>query len=106
MQTADDAQRAVIMFNNLTFLGSRIRVKIDRVLHAMQAADSYAMSAAGLGRNENLGSGVEPVKVGVYQSWADEMTAQVKAVDTFKPLVIDGSGLNKSVENLSITAPT
>ncbi|KAJ5143569.1 uncharacterized protein N7515_002356 [Penicillium bovifimosum] len=105
MQSAEDAQRALILFNNLTFLGSRIRVKIDLISHAMQDADIDGMPAAGL-VHEGFGAVVDPVKRGVYRSWADEMTARVRAIDTSKPLVIDGSGLNKSVENLSITSST
>ncbi|KAJ5542576.1 Nucleotide-binding alpha-beta plait [Penicillium sp. DV-2018c] len=105
MQSAEDAHRALIMLNNLTFLGARIRVKLDLTSYAMQGADFDAMSPASL-VHEAVGPAVEPVKGGVYQSWAKEVTAQIKAVDTSKPLVIDGSGLNKSVENLSIAAPT
>lgn len=40
------------------------------------------------------------------QSWADEMTAEANAVGVSKPLVIDGSGLKKSVEISPISAPT
>ncbi|KAJ5170896.1 Nucleotide-binding alpha-beta plait [Penicillium coprophilum] len=102
MQTADEAQCAVTMFNNLNFMGSRIRVKVDREPHLTRAVScDRALGGAG---SDTAGS--VPGTVDMCQSWADEMTAEANAANACKPLVIDGSGLNRSVEMLSISAPT
>lgn len=100
MQTADEAQCAVTMFNNLTFMGSRIRVKVDRRSHLARAVSFDA----GFPGSDTAGS--VPDNRDTCQSWADEMTAEAHAVDVCKPLVIDGSGLNRSIEILSTSAPT
>ncbi|CAI7572055.1 unnamed protein product [Penicillium viridicatum] len=100
MQTADEAQCAVTMFDNLSFMGSRIRVKVDRGEHLARAV-SFDRGCAG---SDTAGS--VPGNGDTYQSWADEMTAEANAVDSCKPLVIDGSGLNRSAEVLSTSAPT
>lgn len=100
MQTADEAQCAVTMFNNLSFMGSRIRVKVDRGSHLARAV-SFDGGCAGLDT-----AGSVPGSGDTCQSWADEMTAEANAVDSCKPLVIDGSGLNRSGEVLSTSAPT
>jgi RNA recognition motif-containing protein len=77
MHSWEEAKRAVTMFNNMFFMGSRIRVKIDR------------------GRVGSSDSGVAGSEVEEEEavSWADEMSALEK--DACKPLVIDGSGLNR-----------
>ncbi|OQE03167.1 hypothetical protein PENSOL_c001G04689 [Penicillium solitum] len=100
MQTADEAQCAVTMFNNLSFMGSRIRVKVDRGSHLARAV-SFDGGCVG---SDTAGS--VPDNGDTCQSWADEMTAGAHAVDNCKPLVIDGSGLNRSSEILSTSAPT
>ncbi|KAJ5787943.1 Nucleotide-binding alpha-beta plait [Penicillium paradoxum] len=105
MQTAEEAQCAVTMFNNLTFMGSRIRVKIDRGAHIMRTGSFDRMSSGGSDTNSSVGSGVEGSGE-MGQSWAEEMTVQAKPVNSCKPLVIDGSGLRRSVHNLSTSAPT
>ncbi|KAJ5943047.1 hypothetical protein N7516_003215 [Penicillium verrucosum] len=100
MQTADEAQCAVTMFNNLSFMGSRIRVKVDRRSHLARAVSFDG----GFPGSDTAGS--VPDNGDTCQSWADEMTAEAHAVDVCKPLVIDGSGLNRSIEILSTSAPT
>ncbi|OQD71165.1 hypothetical protein PENPOL_c001G06765 [Penicillium polonicum] len=100
MQTADEAQCAVTMFDNLSFMGSRIRVEVDRGSHLARAV-SFDRGCAG---SDTAGS--VPGIGDTCQSWADEMTAEANAVDSCKPLVIDGSGLNRSGEVLSTSAPT
>lgn len=77
MHSGEEANRAVTMFNNMFFMGSRIRVKIDR------------------GRVGSFDSGVTGSEEGEEEagSWADEMSALEK--EACKPLVIDGSGLNR-----------
>ena len=102
MQTADEAQCAVTMFNNLSFFGSRIRVKVDRGSRLTRAVRVDGM----LGGAGSDTAGSVPGNGDMCQSWADEMTAEVNAVDVSKPLVIDGSGLKRSVESSPISAPT
>jgi hypothetical protein len=100
MQTADEAQCAVTMFNNLSFMGSQIIVKVDHGSHLARAVSFDGGCAA----SDTAGS--VPGGGDTSQSWADEMTAEANAVDSCKPLVIDGSGLNRSGEGLSTSAPT
>ncbi|KAJ5964910.1 Nucleotide-binding alpha-beta plait [Penicillium vulpinum] len=104
MQTADEAQCAVTMFNNLSFMGSRIRVKVDRDSHLTRAVSFDGVGAGACSGSDTAGS--VPGTGDTYQSWAEEMASEVNVVDTCKPLVIDGSGLNRSVEILSTSAPT
>ncbi|OQE42327.1 hypothetical protein PENCOP_c004G00678 [Penicillium coprophilum] len=102
MQTADEAQCAVTMFNNLSFMGSQIKVKVDRESHLTRAVSCDRV----LGGTGSDTAGSVPGTADMCQSWADEMTAEANAVDACKPLVVDGSGLNRSVEMLSMSAPT
>lgn len=106
MQTAEDAQRAVTMFNNMSFMGSRIRVKVNRGSHIKRNKSFDGVPSSGPGTHYSMISGVKSVNRQTCRSWADEMTAQAKAGDSCKPLVIDGSGLNKSVDIMSTPAPT
>lgn len=103
MQTADEAQCAVTMFNNLSFMGSRIRVKVDRGEYLTRAVSVDGVLGACAGSDT---AGSVPGNADTCQSWADEMTAEANAVDVCKPLVIDGSGLNRSGDILSTSAPT
>lgn len=103
MQTADEAQCAVTMFNNLSFMGSRIRVKVDRGEYLTRAVSVDGVLGACAGSDT---AGSVPGNADTCQSWADEMTAEANAVDICKPLVIDGSGLNRSGDILSTSAPT
>ena len=103
MQTADEAQCAVTMFNNLSFMGSRIRVKVDRGSHLTRALSVDGVLSASAGSDT---AGSVQGNGDTCQSWAEEVTAEANAVNVFKPLVIDGSGLNRSVEVFSTSAPT
>lgn len=103
MQTAEEAQRAVTMFNNLTFMGSRIRVKIDRGPHIMRTGSFDRSSSAGSETTSSAGS-MDPAS-DMGQTWGDETTV-AKPVYSCRPLVIDGSGLNRAVNRLSRSAPT
>lgn len=90
MQTNEEAYRAVTMFNNVMFMGSRIRVKLARAHPARNASfDSSSIDSST--------SGDEQV------SWADEMTTLDKIA--CKPLVIDGSGMSRS-GSMCMSAPT
>ncbi|KAJ5228940.1 hypothetical protein N7489_009648 [Penicillium chrysogenum] len=103
MQTADEAQCAVTMFNNMSFMGSRIRIKVDRGSHLTRAASVDGVLGACAGSDT---AGLVPGSGDTCQSWADEMTADANTVDISKPLVIDGSGLNRSPGGFSTSAPT
>ncbi|KAJ5824652.1 Nucleotide-binding alpha-beta plait [Penicillium robsamsonii] len=105
MQTADEAQCAVTMFNNLSFMGSRIRVKINRDSHITRSVSYDRVLGAGIDAGSDTAGSV-PGNGDTCQSWADEMTAETNVADVCKPLVIDGSGLNRSVEITSMSAPT
>ncbi|KAJ5502869.1 Nucleotide-binding alpha-beta plait [Penicillium fimorum] len=105
MQTAEEAQCAVTMFNNLSFMGSRIRVKIDRDSHITRAVSCERVLGAGVDAGSDTAGSV-PGNRDMCQSWADEIAAEANVVDVCKPLVIDGSGLNRSVDILSMSAPT
>ncbi|KAJ6180034.1 hypothetical protein N7519_010495 [Penicillium mononematosum] len=103
MQTADEAQCAVTMFNNMSFMDSRIRVKVDRGSHLTRAVSVDGVLGACAGSDT---AGSVPGNGDTCQSWADEMTSEANTVDVSKPLVIDGSGLNRSAEVFSTSAPT
>ncbi|CAG8890188.1 unnamed protein product [Penicillium egyptiacum] len=90
MQTADEAQCAVTMFNNLSFMGSRIRVKVDCGSHLTRAVNVDEVLGACAGSDT---AGSVPGDGDTCQSWAEEMSAEANSVDISKPLVIDGSGL-------------
>lgn len=102
MFSADEAHCAVTMFNNMTFMGSRIRVRVNRGFHAGRSGSwdgtmggqriSTTLDLNELRRCEDVHTPPKPSK---------------KAVDSFQPLVVDGSGLtNKSLGALSTSAPT
>ncbi|CAG8010365.1 unnamed protein product [Penicillium salamii] len=91
MQTSEEAQRAVTMFNNIKFMGSRIRVRIDR------GPPTRGSSLSSAGTDSSASETDDSL------SWADEMSSlETKAC---KPLVIDGSGKSRS-DVLCTSAPT
>ncbi|KAJ5342670.1 Nucleotide-binding alpha-beta plait [Penicillium brevicompactum] len=91
MQTNEEAQRAVTMFNNTKFMGSRISVRLDRG----PPSRGSRLSSSG---TDSLTS-----ESGDSLSWADEMCGLEQR--TCKPLVIDGSGKSRS-DMLCTSAPT
>ncbi|KAJ5339840.1 Nucleotide-binding alpha-beta plait [Penicillium brevicompactum] len=91
MQTNEEAQRAVTMFNNTKFMGSRISVRLDRG----PSSRGSRLSSSG---TDSLAS-----EGGDSLSWADEMCGLEQR--TCKPLVIDGSGKSRS-DMLCTSAPT
>lgn len=91
MQKNEDAQRAVTMFNNIRFMGSRISVRLDR---GPSSCGSRLSSSGTDSLTSDAGDSV---------SWADEMSGlEQKAC---KPLVIDGSGKPRA-DVLCTSAPT
>ncbi|CEJ53973.1 Putative RNA binding protein [Penicillium brasilianum] len=105
MHTVDDAKRVVNTFNGMMFIGSRIRVRMD---HSLDVP-----------RRESWDGVVERNKTDRTEQTASEKSSECsgcgqdvyfpepKRIDPHKPLVVDGSGLQKkSLEFLSTSAPT
>ncbi|KAJ5769801.1 Nucleotide-binding alpha-beta plait [Penicillium nucicola] len=85
MRTAEEAQRAISMFNNIVFMNSRVYARFDR-------RDSLDSSDA----DSEFGR----------ESWNGSFTPVKSRADTCSPLVVDGSGLASRFEMLSTSAPT
>lgn len=105
MFSADEARRAVTMFNNMTFMGSRIRVRVSRASHACRGGswDGGMGSSQADPRTLNLGLW-ECREEGRHTGSIS--TATKGRVDSCQPLVVDGSGLrNKSLRGLATSAP-
>lgn len=103
MHSAEDAKRAIAMLNNMTFMGARIRVKMD--------------PRAGIVRTESWDGTPEDLESLVLASSDKHSDSEfslcghdipgMKTVNPNRPLVVDGSGMQKrSLELLSTSAPT
>jgi hypothetical protein len=79
MASGEEARRAASMFHNLFFGGSRIRVRVEDAVGGFDSASASEVSVS----DEELGS------------WADEMSGFESEKVPCKPLVVDGSGLNR-----------
>lgn len=79
MHSGDEARKAVAMLDNSFFMGSTIRVRIER-----GRVGSFD-SGSGCSGSDGAGS----------STWPDEMSALEMEREVGKPLVIDGSGLNR-----------
>lgn len=93
------------MFNGMTFMGSRIRVKLDQFpditrkgsWDGIVAEDEPDLMEQTAGEKSSESSGCEQ----------DVTFREPKRMDPHKPLVVDGSGVQKkSLELLSTSAPT
>jgi hypothetical protein len=101
MHSVEDAKRAVTMLNNMVFMGSRIRVKMDTrptITRSGSWDGSMAPSDPDLLELISKKMGSKCVKAEQYDV--------AKGVDPRKPLVVDGSGQSPSLELLSTSAPT
>lgn len=105
MYSVEEAKRAVIMFNGMMFMGSRIRVKMD---HSSDMARSGSWDEIAT-RNE------PPLTEEIVSEKGNECSGcgqnvllrEIKRVGPNEPFVVDGSGLQKkSLEVLSTSAPT
>lgn len=105
MHTVDDAKRVVNTFNGMMFIGSRIRVRMDHSLD-MPRRESWdgVVERNKTDRTEQTASEKSSECCGCGQ---DVYFPEPKRIDPQKPLVVDGSGLQKkSLEFLSTSAPT
>lgn len=104
MRSAEEARRAVTMFNNIPFMGAPIRVHMD---HGSGLSRSGSWDSA-MTASEDLS--VPDLEFSHHNTeiGKDEQESQsIKTVDPHKPLVVDGSGMQKrSLELLSTSAPT
>lgn len=105
MHSVDEAKRVVNTFNGMMFMGSRIRVRMDHSLDmprreswdGMVARDEPDLTEQTASEKSSECSGCRQ----------DVYFPEPKRIDSHKPLVIDGSGLQKkSLELLSTSAPT
>lgn len=105
MHSVEEAKRAVTMFNGMTFMGSRICVKMDQSpdtarrgsWDSMAARDEADLTEQTVSERSSECSGCGK----------DVSLRERKRMDSHEPLVVDGSGLQKkSLELLSTSAPT
>ncbi|KAJ5688580.1 Nucleotide-binding alpha-beta plait [Penicillium macrosclerotiorum] len=104
MHSAEEAERAVTMLNGMTFMGSRIRVKMDRRLNMMRSGSWDGAMAM-----QEEYDPTEPAasEKGSECSGCGQDIPAKRAADPNRPLVVDGSGMQKkSLELLSTSAPT
>lgn len=100
MQSAEDAKRAVSMLNNLTFMGSRIRVMLEK-----RPSTSRSGSWDGAMAAEDDTDSVNDKNSECSECGQD--ISLKKPHGSSQPLVVDGSGRqNRSLELLSTSAPT
>ncbi|KAJ5086132.1 Nucleotide-binding alpha-beta plait [Penicillium argentinense] len=100
MQTIQDAKRTVSTLNNLTFMGSRIRVKLDK-------PPSISRSGSWDGAMAAQGDAHPAVDQNSECSECGQGISLSKLRDVNQPLVVDGSGQqSRSLEMLSTSAPT
>lgn len=104
MQSAEDAKRAIAMLNNMTFMGSRIRVQMDQL--------------PGITRTGSWDGAMEtPQDLDLLELVSNDQQSECsecgqdipgkKTAEPNQPLVVDGSGMQKrSLELLSTSAPT
>lgn len=101
MQSPEDAKRAVSMLNNLTFMGSRIRVVLDK-----RSGISRSGSWDGAMAEEEAES-INDKNSECSECGQDISATSKKAHGPSQPLVVDGSGHHsRSLELLSTSAPT
>lgn len=93
MHSVEEAKRAVTMLNNMEFMGSQIRVKMD--------------TRPTITRSGSWHGSMGPSDPDLLELISKKMGSKsAKNVDPCKPLVVDGSGQNPSLELLSTSAPT
>ncbi|KAJ5403697.1 Nucleotide-binding alpha-beta plait [Penicillium cosmopolitanum] len=100
MQSPEDAKRAVSMLNNLTFMGSRIRVMLDNGPGKFRSG-SWDGAMAAEEEAEALND-----KSSECSECGKDISSK-KSHGPSQPLVVDGSGhQSRSLELLSTSAPT
>ncbi|KAJ5179132.1 hypothetical protein N7492_002342 [Penicillium capsulatum] len=104
MHSAEDATRAIAMLNNMTFMGARIRVKMDQQ-PGITRTGSWD-GTLGTPKDPDLFDLASNDKHSECSERGQDIPG-VKVVDPNQPLVVDGSGMQKrSLELLSTSAPT
>lgn len=105
MHSVEEAKRAVIMFNGMMFMGSRIRVKMD---HSSDMARSGSWGEIATRDEPHLTEEIVSAKRTECGGFGqDAPLREIKRVGPNEPFVVDGSGLQKkSLEVLSISALT
>ncbi|KAF3394269.1 hypothetical protein F1880_004918 [Penicillium rolfsii] len=104
MRTVDEARRAMDMFNGMMFMGYRIRVKMDQFPDVPRKGSWDGM----ITQDEPdlmlpIASEKSFERRGYEQNVSDP---EPKRMELHKPLVVDGSGVQKkSLELLSTSAP-
>lgn len=106
MHSTEDAKRAVAMLNNMTFMGARIGVKMDpRAGITRTGSWDGTMSTSDDPESLVLASS-DKVSESECSGCGQDIPG-MKTVDPNRPLVVDGSGMQKrSLELLSTSAPT
>jgi RNA recognition motif-containing protein len=95
MRSTEEAKRAVTILNNMTFMGAQIRVKVDQLSDTARS-----------GNWEEAMATPEDTNVSGNDQRGQDAPSK-KTFDPHKPLVVDGSGMQKrSLELLSTSAPT
>jgi RNA recognition motif-containing protein len=105
MHSVDEARRAMNMLNGMTFMGSRIRVKLDQFPDNMRKRSWDGIIAQ---EEPDLEDQAASEKISECSGCEQDVSfREPKRMDPHKPLVVDGSGVQKkSVELLSTSAPT
>ncbi|KAJ5807893.1 Nucleotide-binding alpha-beta plait [Penicillium riverlandense] len=106
MHSTEEARRAVSMFNNMSFMGAQLRVKMARGSHASRGGSWDGTVLGGDYGYWDEMEGLDWAEIDERRSFGATATNN-RPVDPCQPLVVDGSGqANKSVGILSTSAPT
>ena len=104
MHSMDAAQRAMNMFNGMTFMGSRIRVKME-VLPDMTRSGSWDGTMANTVNKEDEQNSTNDQISECIECGQGTNSKRLQSLN--QPLVVDGSGRSgRSLEYLSTSAPT
>ncbi|KAJ5601160.1 Nucleotide-binding alpha-beta plait [Penicillium lagena] len=91
MFSADEARRAVSMFNNMSFMGAQLRVKMARTSHASWGGSwDGTVLGGGYGYWDEL-EGLDWAEIEESGGFGAAATIN-RTVDPCQPLVVDGSG--------------
>ncbi|KAJ5121780.1 Nucleotide-binding alpha-beta plait [Penicillium atrosanguineum] len=104
MRSIEEAKQAVALLNNTSFMGAQIRVQMDNGSSTSRSRSwDSAMTTSEDLSVPNLEFSHQPLEIGkIGQELQNNRT-----FDPHKPLVVDGSGMQKrSLELLSTSAPT
>ncbi|KAJ5574467.1 Nucleotide-binding alpha-beta plait [Penicillium hetheringtonii] len=104
MQSTEDAERVVSMLNNLTFMGSRIRVMLDKRPFMSRSGSWDGTMANTVNKEDEQNSTNDQISECIE---CGQGTNSKRLQSLNQPLVVDGSGRSgRSLEYLSTSAPT